>query len=145
MQNLENPLAAGIAVRHFHGRDLFAPIAGWIAAGRFPVDKLTAIAEPNIQFDAADLPRVLYIDHYGNAWTGIRCGLADSASQLVVKGKSLPWRRVFAEAGKGEAFWYVNSVGLIEIAANRSNAAAMMDLKVGDLVTLTSTSHGTLH
>lgn len=129
----------------FHGRDLFAPIAGWIAAGHFPVDKLTLVAEPNIQFDAADLPRVVYIDHYGNAWTGMRGGLADASSQLLVKGKSLPWRRVFAEAGKGEVFWYVNSVGLIEIAANRANAAASLDLKVGDLVTLASASQGTMH
>lgn len=129
----------------FHGRDLFAPIAAWIAAGKFPSDKLTLIAEPNIQFDAADLPRILYIDHFGNAWTGIRGGLADAASQLEIKGKRLPWRRTFAEAGKGELFWYQNSAGLIEIAANRANAAAFLELKVGDLVKLTSTSHGPVH
>lgn len=129
----------------FHGRDLFAPIAAWIAAGQFPADKLTLIAEPNIQFDASDLPRVLYIDHFGNAWTGIRGGLADAASQLEVKGKILPWRRVFSEAGKGELFWYQNSAGLIEIAANRANAATFLDLKVGDLVRLSSNSHGPVH
>jgi S-adenosylmethionine hydrolase len=129
----------------FHGRDLFAPIAAWIAVGQFPADKLTLIAEPNIQFDASDLPRILYIDHYGNAWTGIRGGLADAASRLEVKGKILPWRRVFSEAGKGELFWYQNSAGLIEIAANRANAAAFLDLKVGDLVRLSSHSHGPVH
>lgn len=129
----------------FHGRDLFAPVAAWIAAGKFPSDKLTLIADMNIQFDASDLPRILYIDHFGNAWTGIRGGLADPASQLEVKGKQLPWRRVFAEAGKGELFWYQNSAGLIEIAANRASAAAFLDLKVGDLVRLSSPSHGTMH
>jgi S-adenosylmethionine hydrolase len=81
----------------------------------------------------------------GNAWTGIRGGLADAASLLEVKGKQLPWRRVFAEAGKGELFWYQNSVGLIEIAANRANAAGFLDLKVGDLVRLSSSSHGPVH
>lgn len=129
----------------FHGRDLFAPIAAWIAAGKFPSDKLTLVAEPNIQFDAADLPRIIYIDHFGNAWTGIRGGLADATAQLQVKGKSLGWRPVFAEVGKGEAFWYVNSAGLIEIAANRANAAVLLDLKVGDLVTLNSATNGPLH
>ncbi|OYY94305.1 MAG: hypothetical protein B7Y41_08275 [Hydrogenophilales bacterium 28-61-23] len=129
----------------FHGRDLFAPIAGWIAAGHFPADKLTLVAEPGIQFDAADLPRILYIDHFGNAWTGIRGGLADAASQLEVNGKRLPWRRVYAEAGKGEAFWYVNSSGLIEIAVNRGNAAGMLGLKVGDLIKLYSPAHGPVH
>lgn len=129
----------------FHGRDLFAPIAAWIAAGKFPADKVTLIAEPNIQFDAADLPRVLYIDHYGNAWTGIRGGLADAVTRLEVKGKELPWRPVFSEAAKGEVFWYVNSAGLIEIAANRANAAVMLELKVGDLIKLSSSSLGPVH
>lgn len=129
----------------FHGRDLFAPIAAWIAAGRFPSDKLTLVAEANIQFDAADLPRIVYIDHFGNAWTGIRGGLADAAVQLQVKGKLLAWRSVFADAGKGEAFWYVNSAGLIEIAANRANAAALLDLKVGDVVKLVSAPNGPMH
>jgi S-adenosyl-L-methionine hydrolase (adenosine-forming) len=129
----------------FHGRDLFAPIAAWIAAGDFPADKLSLLPAPNIQFDAADLPRVLYIDHYGNAWTGIRGGLADSASQVVVKGKTIAWRQRFAEANKGEIFWYVNSVGLIEIAANRASAAALLDLKVGDLIKLLVSSNSALH
>jgi len=129
----------------FHGRDLFAPVAAWIAAGKFPSDKLKPIIEPNIQFDPADLPRILYIDHYGNAWTGIRGGLADATSQLEIKGKTLPWRRIFADAGKGELFWYQNSAGLIEIAANRANAAAFLGLKVGDLVKLSSTNLGPVH
>lgn len=129
----------------FHGRDLFAPIAAWIAAGKFPADKLTLVAEPNIQFDAADLPRILYIDHYGNAWTGVRGGLADATSQLEVKGKRLPWRRVFSDAAKGEVFWYQNSVGLIEISANRANASELLELKVGDLVRLSSASIELVH
>jgi len=129
----------------FHGRDLFAPIAAWIAVGDFPVDKMSLLPAPNIQFDAADLPRVLYIDHYGNAWTGIRGGLADSSSQVVVKGKSIAWRQVFADAGKGEIFWYVNSVGLIEIAANRASAAALLDLKVGDLIKLSVSRNTPVH
>ncbi|MBS0311458.1 MAG: SAM-dependent chlorinase/fluorinase, partial [Proteobacteria bacterium] len=56
----------------FHGRDLFAPIAAEIACGNFPTDKLTSIEALDVEFDAGDLARVIYIDHYGNAWTGIR-------------------------------------------------------------------------
>jgi hypothetical protein len=55
---------------------------------------------------------------------------------LEVKGRRLPWRRVFGEAEKGEAFWYVNSVGLVEIAANRGSAAALLQLTVGDRVAI---------
>lgn len=129
----------------FHGRDLFAPVAAEIAAGRFPEKWVTPAQALEVQFDAADLPRVIYIDHYGNAWTGIRGGLLDSASTLEAKGRQLPWRRTFSEAGKGEAFWYVNSAGLVEIAANRANAAELLGLKVGDLVRLSGSPESRLH
>ncbi|MCX7673844.1 MAG: SAM-dependent chlorinase/fluorinase [Thiobacillaceae bacterium] len=117
----------------FHGRDLFAPVAAWLARGPFPADKLEPIPAPQVQFDAADLPRIIYIDHYGNAWTGIR-GELTTRGVVEVKGQRLPYRRIFAEARKGEAFWYVNSRGLIEIAVNRGSAASSLGLAVGDMV-----------
>jgi S-adenosylmethionine hydrolase len=129
----------------FHGRDLFAPIAAAIAAGRFPEDRVAPVSSLEIQFDAADLPRIIYIDHYGNAWTGVRGGLVEPASTLDVKGQALSWRRTFSEAAKGEAFWHVNSVGLVEIAANRANAASLLGLKVGDLVRLSGSRESRLH
>jgi len=129
----------------FHGRDLFAPIAAWIAAGNFPTDKLTPVEALEVRFDTAELPRILYIDHYGNAWSGIRGGLAEAGSSIEVKGDVLPWRRVFVEAGKGEAFWHVNSSGLVEIAVNRGSAAEKLGLKVGDPVRLSGSSESHLH
>lgn len=128
----------------FHGRDLFAPIAGEIAAGRFPEARLVP-AKLEVRFDAADLPRILYIDHYGNAWTGIRGGLVETGGHVEVRGQRLAWRRTFSEAGKGEVFWYVNSAGLVEIAANRASAAALLDLKVGDPVRLAGSPESHLH
>lgn len=129
----------------FHGRDLFAPVAARIAAGDFPADWLTSVATLQVRFDAADLPRILYIDHYGNAWTGIRGGLADPAATLEARGRPLAWRRVFAEAAKGEAFWYVNSAGLVEIAANRASAAQVLGLAVGDIVRLSGSPGSRSH
>lgn len=128
----------------FHGRDLFAPIAAEIAADRFPEARLTP-ASLEVQFDAADLPRILYIDHFGNAWTGIRGGLAETGNAVEVKGQTLAWRRTFSEAAKGEAFWYVNSAGLVEIAVNRGNAAELLGLKVGDPVRLSGSRESHLH
>lgn len=120
----------------FHGRDLFAPLAGAIAAGHFPQEKVEAIAAPEVSFDPADLPRIVYIDHYGNAWTGIRGGLMADVGHIEVKGRSLPCRRVFHEVAKGEACGYVNSAGLVEIAVNRGSAAQKLGLAVGDRVHL---------
>lgn len=128
----------------FHGRDLFAPVAAALARGPFPADMLTPVDAPTVQFDPSDLPRIIHIDHYGNAWTGIRGGLLQGAT-LAVKGRPLPHHRVFAEAPKGEAFWYVNAAGLVEIAANRASAADLLGLKVGDPVSVAGTADGRLH
>jgi S-adenosylmethionine hydrolase len=127
----------------FHGRDLFAPIVGAIAAGAFPFERVTEIAQPEVCFDLADLPRILYLDHYGNAWTGLRGGLLGPDDAIEVKGRHLARRTTFHEAAKGEAFWYVNSVGLVEIAVNRGSAAATLGLAVGNSVGLASGQAGT--
>ncbi|NTV94255.1 MAG: SAM-dependent chlorinase/fluorinase [Thiobacillus sp.] len=128
----------------FHGRDLFAPIAGAIAARGLPADRLSRIEAPQVQFDLADLPRILYLDHYGNAWTGLRAGLLAEDDVVELKGRRLQRRTTFHEAAKGEAFWYVNSAGLVEIAVNRGSAAAQLGLAVGDLVRL-ATSAASMH
>ncbi|MDD5297299.1 MAG: SAM-dependent chlorinase/fluorinase [Rhodocyclaceae bacterium] len=133
----------------FHGRDLFAPVAARIAAGDFPSDWLLPVAGLEVQFDLADLARILYLDHYGNCWTGIRGNIGGSLVEpgagIEVNGHVLPWRRVFMEAGKGEAFWHVNSSGLIEIAANRENAAVKLGLNLGDWVSLSGAPEGRHH
>jgi S-adenosyl-L-methionine hydrolase (adenosine-forming) len=129
----------------FHGRDLFAPIAARIAAGNFPADRLTPVAALQVCFDTSELPRILYLDHYGNAWTGIRGGMVETGTCIEVKGNVLPWRRVFLEAGKGEGFWHVNSSGLVEIAVNRGSAAELLGLGVGDPVRLSGSPENRLH
>ncbi|MFZ5575020.1 MAG: SAM hydrolase/SAM-dependent halogenase family protein [Pseudomonadota bacterium] len=116
----------------FHGRDLFAPVAGEIARGDFPHDKLASVDALGVVFDAGDLPRVIYIDHYGNAWTGIRA--ASPAALVRAGGHDFRYAESFGFAGKGTGCWFVNSVGLVELALNRGSAAATYGLKVGDPV-----------
>ncbi len=129
----------------FHGRDLFAPVAARLAADGLPGDWLTPVPGLNVQFDIADLARIIFIDHYGNAWTGLRGSILGSDARLEVKGRVLARRRVFSDARKGEAFWYINSAGLIEIAANRGNAADTLGLAVGDAVKLSGSPDSRLH
>jgi hypothetical protein len=116
----------------FHGRDLFALIAADIAQGAFPADKLSSIDKLNVEFDAGDLPRVIYIDHFGNAWTGVRD--VPRTAYVSVAGERLRHSESFGFVGKGEGFWFINSVGLLELAVNRGSAATAYGLKVGDPV-----------
>ncbi len=118
--------------RTFHGRDVFAVIAAEIARGEFPESKLSQIDKLEVEFDAGELSRVIYIDHFGNAWVGVRNVPKDA--QVSAAGKLFKYSESFGFVGKGEGFWFNNSVGLLELAVNRGNAAISFGLKVGDVV-----------
>lgn len=118
----------------FHGRELFAVIAAEIAKGEFPAGKLEEKTKLHVAFDAGDLPRVIYIDHFGNAWTGQRAAGIPAGSRVVAKAGEFSHAETFGAVGKGEGFWFANSVGLLELAVNRGNAAEKLGLKVGDTI-----------
>jgi S-adenosyl-L-methionine hydrolase (adenosine-forming) len=117
----------------FHGRDLFAPVAGRLARGEMPAAMASPAAAPAPRPDwPDDLPEIVYIDHYGNALTGLRGAcLAPPARLLLAGGRTIGHAPVFAAATEGEAFWYVNANGLVEIAVNRGRADRTLGLAVG--------------
>lgn len=118
----------------FHGRDLFAPIAAWIARGAFPTPKLKHVSGLDCDFGGEELAEVIYIDHYGNAMTGLRGAALARDTRLVVHHHHLPYARVFAEVPAGEPFWHENSIGLVEIAVNSGHAARKLGLEIGQPV-----------
>ena len=118
----------------FHGRDIFAVIAALIAKGEFPSEKLEERPRLNVEFDAGDLARVIYIDHFGNAWTGVRSATLLKSSRIVARKGEFKHAESFGFVGKGEGFWFANSVGLLELAINRGSAAEKLGLTVGDTV-----------
>jgi S-adenosylmethionine hydrolase len=117
---------------------LFAPTAASIAAGHLAKDQLEETAGLSVRFGANDLGEVIYIDHYGNVLTGLRAGNMSRSAKIEAGGRRLPFARVFAEAPPGSAFWYENSVGLVEIAINGASAAELMGMRVGDSVRIVS-------
>ncbi len=116
----------------FHGRDLFAPVVAAIARGASQIGALNEKPRLNVEFEPVDLPQIIYIDHYGNAMTGLRAPA--TRAQLLIGPRALSHARVFSEVERGEVFWYVNSIGLVEIAANQSSAASLLGLTVGQSV-----------
>lgn len=115
----------------FHGRDLFAPVAAMMARGEpvpgqpFDADDAVGMRWPN------DFGEVIYIDHYGNAMTGIRATTLPSDATLEVRDVSIRQARTFSDVGTGEVIWYENSCGLVEIAMNKEDAANQMGLRIG--------------
>ena len=117
----------------FHGRDLFAPVAATLAVqGGLPKDWFEHRDGLNVEFGGDDLPEIIYLDHYGNAHTGIRASGIPREASLVVGERSLRYVNVFSEAAEGTAFWFENSQGLVEIAVNRGSAAQSLGLNIGD-------------
>ena len=77
----------------------------------------------------AEQPAVVYIDGYGNVMTGLR---PRPGAVLSAGEQQFRERRTFADAVRGEAFWYKNALGLAEIAVNQGNAASRLGLGLGD-------------
>ena len=94
-------------------------------AGVAPADDLA------VRLDGDDLAEIIYLDHYGNAWTGLSATGMPRARALRTAGREIPHARVFAEVPQGTAFWYENSSGLVEIAINRGSASDMFGLEPG--------------
>lgn len=118
----------------FHGRDLFAPVAARLVSGALAADAIEETAGLAVQLGAADLAQVIYLDHYGNAMTGLRAAEIPHDAMIEVAGARLRRARSFAEAAPGHPFWYENSVGLVEIALNQGSAARALKLAVGAAV-----------
>ncbi len=118
----------------FHGRDLFAPVAARLALGESPAREWL---EPR-PVNALKWPHVwqcvIYVDRYGNCMTGIPAAAVGEGAQLSIAGRSLPRASTFAQVPAGEAFWYVNSLDLVEVAVNQGAAADLLRLHVGTAV-----------
>lgn len=118
----------------FHGRDLFAPVAAALAKGQ-PPDSLGNRLPGLVGQDwPADLAQVVYVDHYGNAITGLRGDKLKPDTILKVGGQSINQGRTFSDVSVGQAFWYVNSIGLVEISIRNSSSSSVLGIKVGDFV-----------
>ena len=115
----------------FHGREQVAPVAGMIASGGRRAAKLKRKAQLAVKFGAEDVAEVIYVDHYGNLVSGLRAGAVPRERALVVNGRQIPYARTFSQVAAGEMFWYENSLGLVEIAANSASAQQKLGLTLG--------------
>jgi S-adenosyl-L-methionine hydrolase (adenosine-forming) len=115
----------------FHGRDLFAPVAAAVARGDEP-----AAAERAPDFGRRadwpdDLAEIVYIDHYGNAVTGLRAASLLPEATLVIGKTRIARARTFSDVPQDTPLWYENSNGLAEIAVNMGRADERLGIAIG--------------
>lgn len=122
--------------RTFHGRDIFAPAAAWLARIREPESfgpevadcERFALPKPRIS-PAAIRGTILRADRFGNLLTNLRPEeapqLATGASFRLKTGHAEITRRVqtFGEGAPGAPCLLVGSSGYFELAVNGGSAA----------------------
>lgn len=135
----------------FHGRDVFAPCAAWLAAG-------TPLAEVGTEVVASSLVRlpplrveevedtivasIVHIDHYGNLITSIgpeltNRVLASPSPRVSISGTVLTTvASTFAAGPTDTPFLLRDSSGHLAIAVRNGSAAAALAVRCGDAVTV---------
>lgn len=136
--------------RTFEGRDKMAPAAAWLSKGADP-ESFGPRVEDIIRGDAVGpqvtdsgiIGRIVYADKYGNLTTNIsgESLLALSSRrgsghlEVQVGGKRIAgFRENYGAATKGEIFYLIGSLGLVEIAVRESSAVRKLRAGVGDRV-----------
>ena len=79
---------------------------------------------------------MIYVDHYGNAITGLRAAKLSSNQTLRAGGVLLSRAQTFGDMPVGEVFWYENANGLVEVSVNQGSAAGDLNLYPGKRITV---------
>jgi S-adenosyl-L-methionine hydrolase (adenosine-forming) len=137
----------------FHGRDIFAPIAAYLAKGVVH-EKFGDVITDYVRFNAPK-PKtidaktlrgvVLRADRFGNLITNFTPQDVPALFQndvpafkiVVGKKEVAQMRQNYAEGAPGEVFAILGSMGYLEIAANRGAAAQLLGAAKGAEVLIT--------
>ncbi|HUT64980.1 MAG TPA: SAM-dependent chlorinase/fluorinase [Spirochaetota bacterium] len=132
----------------FHGRDIFAPLVGYIVAGA-PMEEIgsatgsTAGSMERVEITGPDVREdqivgsVIYVDRFGNLITNVGNKLVGPDDELFLKagGKLVrvgKIRRTYAEAPPGLCISVTGSRGYVEIAVNGGSAKQTLGACTGD-------------
>jgi S-adenosyl-L-methionine hydrolase (adenosine-forming) len=135
----------------FHGRDIFAPVAGHLCNG-VPARELGTAIDParllpgllpvsQVEEDGSISAEVLWVDRYGNAQLNVDPADIDGWSDAVtVAGgrtdRSAVRVTTYAQIPVGSIGLVVDSYGLLSVAVDRGSAAFELDLGAGQAITL---------
>ncbi len=126
----------------FHGRDVFSPVAAYIASG-IPLNKLgTQISNPvrlNIPRPSRTpqgwLGQVVHIDHFGNLSTNLNADHINQAKEVSfsIKGEQITGLvSTFGDRPVGTVIALLDSSGSLAISVVNGSAAQFLDAGIGD-------------
>jgi S-adenosylmethionine hydrolase len=142
----------------FHGRDVFAPTAGRLAAGAVAadagpsIDAIVELGTPPLHKQGGVVEgQVIHVDSFGDLITSLPAELFAGSSapgapdvQVEVEGAEGRFRpvfgRTFSDVQSGALIAYIGSGGQMEIARRDGSAAARMGAGRGTPVRVTLTT-----
>gem|GEM_PF-48557 len=116
----------------FHGRDVFAPVAGWLSLKTDPNEVGPRVKSmmkstwrtPRPRPDGRIVGQVLSADRFGNLVTDIPASaIRNSKSVVALFGREIRGiSRTYADGKPGELIAVIGSSGTLEISVNRGSA-----------------------
>ncbi len=135
----------------FHGRDVFAPVAGWLTRGT----GVESFGSPVEDYAVGEVPRpkltregqvrltVLHVDRFGNVITNLQKRTLDDllaknpgkTIRMEIGGQALSGIVThYAEGPDGAPFALIGSAGHLEIALKEASAAETLGLTPGQQI-----------
>ena len=137
----------------FHGRDVFAPTAGRLAAGAHAadagpaIDAIVELSSPPLHKQGGIMEgQVIHVDSFGNLITSLPAELLAAGGggaevAIEVEGTEGRFRpvfgRTFSDVPSGALIGYIGSGGHLEIARRDGSAAARVGASRGTAVRVT--------
>jgi S-adenosyl-L-methionine hydrolase (adenosine-forming) len=126
----------------FHARDVFGPVAAYLARGLEIDDVGPPITDP-VPLPLTPVTQVtsgeweawvIHVDRFGNLTTNLSAAqllrIAQSGGPgdvvVCIEGEVLPLARTYSDVPVGDACALVGSAGLLEIAVNQGDAARLL-------------------
>lgn len=136
----------------FHGRDVFAPLVGYIFSGK-PISRLGSVPQnftlldlPEPQADGGNMTgRVIHVDHFGNLITNITRQhmqdrwpkLDDAHLDVFCQGQHVgPLQTNYSQVPPGRPLALLNSMGMLELAVNQGRFSDAFDVGNGAEVSI---------
>jgi S-adenosylmethionine hydrolase len=130
----------------FHGRDIFAPVAAEIAAGRLTASDIAVVTdrwvpgwleEPEVNADSVS-GVIVTVDAFGNLISNIDKTLVSALQHPVVHiaGHDLELFATYGRVTPGDYLALINSFGVLEIARAEGSAADGLGADRGAPVTI---------
>jgi len=141
----------------FHGRDVFAPVAGHLAAG-MPLSDVGPVAPSPIRKTIPPVRRrgdewegeVLQVDRFGNLVTNVGAPDVDEILRrfdgdptevvVVVEGAVLPLARTYSDVPEGEACALLGSARRLEVAVHGGSASRLLGAAKGAVIRIRAAS-----